>query len=104
MDKAINYTPEQEAELVQRYEAGETAASLAEWLGKSEKSVIAKLSRLNVYKPTKPKGAPRATKAQMVSKLEDTLGLECGNLLSIEKADRAALEALLGAVLRVAAT
>ena len=101
MDRQINYTPEQEVELVQRYVEGETAASLAEWLGKSEKSVIAKLSRLNVYKPTKPKGTARATKAQMVSRLEGVLGLEHGDLSSVEKADRNALEALLEAVLKV---
>jgi len=98
MEKLVNYTAEQEAELVQRYEAGQPTAQIAELLGKSEKSVIAKLSRLGAYRSTKPKGPARATKAQMVSTLEDILGLECGDLTSFEKADRIALETALSAV------
>jgi hypothetical protein len=98
MEKPANYTAEQEKELVERYEAGETTARLAELLNKSEKSIIAKLSRLGVYKSTKPKGPARKTKAQMVTNLEETLELECGTLSSFEKADRTALESALEAV------
>ena len=95
MEKAVNYTPSQEVELVQRYESGEPTAAIAESMGKTEKSVIAKLARLGAYRSTKPKGQARATKAEMVTELEDLWGLECGDLNSFEKADRIALEKVL---------
>ena len=47
--KAVNYTPEQTAKMVSDYTAGVTVESIASALGKSVRSVVAKLSREKVY-------------------------------------------------------
>lgn len=48
-DKAVNYTAEQTASMVADYKAGITVETIAESLGKSVRSVVAKLSREKVY-------------------------------------------------------
>ncbi len=94
-DKTVNYTDEQTVALVNGYKAGETVEALAKALGKSVKSVVAKLSREGVYQPKAQKAAAnRMTKAAMVEYAEDLLQLERGTLESFQKADKAALEAL----------
>ena len=50
-DKAVNYTAEQTASMVADYKAGITVDAIAESLGKSVRSVVAKLSREKVYIP-----------------------------------------------------
>ena len=50
-DKAVNYTPEQTASMVADYKAGIAVDAIAESLGKSVRSVVAKLSREKVYIP-----------------------------------------------------
>jgi len=50
-DKAVNYTPEQTALMVADYKAGIAVETIAESLGKSVRSVVAKLSREKVYIP-----------------------------------------------------
>jgi hypothetical protein len=93
-EKSVNYTAEQEAELVHRYTAGESIEALAEDFGKSERSLIAKLSRLGVYKSKTGKNSgPRVTKASLVKDIENILQLPAGTLASFEKAEKAALEA-----------
>jgi hypothetical protein len=47
--KAVNYTPEQTAQVVADYTAGVTVETIAQNLGKSVRSVVAKLSREKVY-------------------------------------------------------
>ena len=52
-EKTVNYTPEQTAELVAAYVADSTEATVsafAEKLGKTTRSIVAKLSREGVYK------------------------------------------------------
>lgn len=52
--KAVNYTAEQTAELVAAYVAAptsETVEAFAAKLGKTARSIVAKLSREGVYKP-----------------------------------------------------
>jgi predicted transcriptional regulator len=49
--KAVNYTPEQTAAMVADYKAGMTVEAIAESLGKSVRSVVAKLSREKAYVP-----------------------------------------------------
>lgn len=90
-----NYTPEQTVELVQAYQSGKTVEQLAEALGKSVRSVVAKLSREGVYQARqKTKAATRVTKADMTSMLEAKFGMEPGSLDSLQKASHEALEAL----------
>ena len=49
--KAVNYTPEQTAAMVADYQAGVTVESIAASMGKTVRSVVAKLSREKVYVP-----------------------------------------------------
>ena len=48
-DKTVNYTPEQTAQLVAKYNDGVSVESLAEMFGKTTRSIVAKLSREGVY-------------------------------------------------------
>ena len=48
--KSVNYTAEQTAQIVADYQAGVTTEAIAEKLGKTVRSVVAKLSREGVYK------------------------------------------------------
>ena len=88
----VNYTEEQTAQVVQAYQAGETVEAIAANLGKSVRSIVAKLSREGVYKPkTKAKGDGRVTKAQLVQAIADHLGVELAVVASLEKASGEAL-------------
>lgn len=94
-----NYTEAQTLDLVTRYQAGETVEALAEALGKSVRSVVAKLSREGVYQAkTKSKGPARVTKAALTGLLESKLGMEPGSLDSLQKASHEQLEALVDRV------
>ncbi len=97
-EKTVNYTAEQEAELVARYQAGETVEQLAEAFGKGVRSVVAKLARAGVYKAKEKAVSVRATKAQMLTQIEAKLELATGTLASLEKGEKAAIEALVAAV------
>lgn len=91
----VNYTEAQTAQMVQDYVAGATVDSIAEALGKSVRSVVAKLSREGVYKAkTKAKGVGRQTKADLTRYVEDLLKLDEGSLGSLQKGSHEALEAL----------
>ena len=47
--KAVNYTAEQTAKMVADYKAGVTVEAIATELGKTVRSIVAKLSREKVY-------------------------------------------------------
>lgn len=47
--KAVNYTPEQTQQMIADYQAGVTVETIAVAMGKSVRSVVAKLSREKVY-------------------------------------------------------
>ena len=49
MSKVVNYTPEQTLKMVADYQAGATVETIAESMGKTVRSVVAKLSREGVY-------------------------------------------------------
>lgn len=93
MTKTVNYTPEQETQMAANYEAGKSVDEIAEALGKSVKSVVAKLSRLGVYK-TKAKAVvetARVTKATLVAQIEARYNVEPGSLAELEKLTKATL-------------
>jgi hypothetical protein len=96
MTEAIkqNYTPEQTAQLVAGYQAGETVEALATRLGKTTRSVVAKLSREGVYKAKTKTAGARVTKAQLVSLIAYKVGAHEEVLESLEKATHEALEIL----------
>lgn len=89
-EKTPNYTPEQETQLQQLYQGGTTIQDLATQFGKSERSIVAKLSRMGIYQGKgRPQPGSRVTKAGLVARLGELLSL--GNLETLEKADKAAL-------------
>lgn len=88
----VNYTEAQTAQMVQDYVAGATVDSIAEALGKSVRSVVAKLSREGVYKAkSKAKSEARVTKADLIKNIAYQCGVEAEVLASLEKASMEAL-------------
>ena len=92
-EKMVNYTPEQTVQMVQAYTSGVTVESLAETMGKTVRSVVAKLSREGVYiSKAKTAGAKRVTKEDLVASMAAMLNLDPKVLASFEKASKEALE------------
>lgn len=96
--KIINYTPEQTAEVVKAYTENPTSATvdmLAEKLGKTTKSIIAKLSREKVYKAkayvTKT-GEPVKHKDELADYIAEALGLNENDADSLTKVNKTALK------------
>lgn len=48
-EKAVNYTPEMTAQMIEAYKGGVSVEMIAQNLGKTVRSVVAKLSREGVY-------------------------------------------------------
>lgn len=71
--KAPNYSEELTAAIVQRYKAGESVQSIAESIGKTVRSVIAKLVREGAYiapeKPVKADKDEGPSKKEMLREL-----------------------------------
>lgn len=94
-EKTVNYTEALTKELVDRYVAGETVEALASALGKSTRSVVAKLSREGVYKSkAKTSTVARVKKADLVDTLAAACGVAPEVFESLEKANHDVLEAL----------
>lgn len=95
-EKNVNYTADMVATMVADYNAGVTVEAIAEKVGRSVRSVVAKLSREKVYvAKTKANGAGRgATKAENVAKLESLFRVDAGSFASFEKASAAELAML----------
>jgi hypothetical protein len=91
---AQNYTPEQTLQIVEGYKAGQSVEDLAALLGKSVRSVVAKLSREGVYQKKVFITSGRMTKEDLVNALEVSMEMAPGSLISLTKADKASLEAL----------
>lgn len=99
-----NYSDEMIETLKKVYTANptrETVDQLAEQLGRTTRSVIAKLSSLGIYqKPERglnKRGEPVIKKAEFVAQLEDALGVE---LPSAEKMSKSDLQQLVKAIQR----
>jgi len=95
--KVENYSAEQTAKVVELYEAGKgmSVEQIAEAVGKSARSVIAKLSREGVYvAKSGASKAKRVTKADLVAKISAALGVDVAVFESFEKASHDALETL----------
>jgi transposase-like protein len=90
-----NYTEAQTTQLVADYKAGVTVEAIATALGKTTRSVVAKLSREGVYQAkTKAKGQARVKKADLVDQLANKCGVNPEVFESLEKANLDVLEAL----------
>ena len=98
-EKVMNYTPEQTKELVEAYKADRSQATieaLATKMGKTVRSVIAKLSKEGVYESKAKEAAKRSMlKSEMVSEIAKLLNKNEEVLESLEKATGPALMAVL---------
>lgn len=97
--KTVNYTPEMTATVVEGYKAGKSVETLATEVGRTVRSVIAKLSKEGAYKaPAKEAGKREMLKAEMVAEISKEIGVSEEALESLEKATGPALMAVLKAL------
>jgi predicted transcriptional regulator len=100
-EKVVNYTPEQTAKMVADYSAGVTVESIAESLGKTVRSVVAKLSREGVYRKkeyvskTGEKPVKKDAHAEAIGAI---LQLSEGEVDSLTKANKSALKTIFEAL------
>ena len=100
-EKAQNYTSEQTAKIVQDYQSGVAVEAIAETVGKSVRSVVAKLSREGVYKAKSyvSKTGERPVKKDFVAdEIAAILLLTEAETESLTKANKTALAKILQAV------
>ena len=102
--KTVNYTDEQTAMMVEQYVEAptmETVEKLADTLGKTVKSIVAKLSREKVYIP-KVYVRKDGTKAEKKDETADAIGkilnLSENEVESLTKATRSTLQKLFAAL------
>ncbi len=93
--KVENYTVEMTNTIVEGYKAGTSVEALAVAVGKSVRSVVAKLAREGVYVAKSRTDVTKVvTKANLVAKIAEKFGVEADKLASLEKATKEALEVL----------
>lgn len=93
-DKTVNYTPEMTLKMVADYTAGVSVEKIAEDLGKTVRSVVAKLSREKVYKAKEYKtktGETPIKKDAHADFIGSALGLTEADTDSLTKANKTAL-------------
>ena len=92
--KAVNYTAEQTAKMVTDYAEGVAVEAIAEALGKTVRSVVAKLSREGVYKKktyTTKTGEAVVKKDAWADYIGQALGMTEADTESLTKANKTAL-------------
>jgi len=92
--KPVNYTPEQTAKIIGNYKAGVPVETIAENLGKSVRSIVAKLSREGVYQKKEYKtksGETPVKKDSFADFIGDALGMTEADTESLTKANKTAL-------------
>ena len=103
-EKTVNYTPKQTAEMIEAYTASPTKATvdlLAEKLGKTARSITAKLSREGVYKKkeyTTKQGEKPVKKDAHADAIGAVLKLTEAEIDSLTKANKSALEKIFKAL------
>lgn len=88
------YTAEQTQLITEGYLGGRTVESLAQEVGRSVRSVVAKLAQVGVYKAREAQTKTRVTKEVLVAQIAARTGIDRDLLQSMEKCDKAALQAL----------
>ena len=99
--KTVNYTPEMTAKMVADYAAGVTVEAIAAELGKSVRSIVAKLSREGVYKKKVYKtktGEAVVKKDAHADAIGAILRLPENDIESLTKANKSALKAIFEAL------
>ena len=92
--KTVNYTPDQTEKMIVQYQSGMTVEAIADSLGKTVRSVVAKLSREKVYvaKAYKTKsGETPIKKDAHADFIGESLGLTEADTESLTKANKTAL-------------
>lgn len=93
-EKVLNYTPEMTAEIIAAYIGGEAVEQIAVRIGKSTRSIVAKLSREGCYKPktyTSKMGEAAVKKDMVADQLGRIVGLTETEIESLTKASKTAL-------------
>ncbi len=99
--KNVNYTPEQTEQMKAQYLSGITAEEIAQMLGKTVRSVVAKLSREGVYVAktyVSKSGEPVAKKDMVADSIGLVLGLTEAETESLTKANKTALAKIFAAL------
>jgi hypothetical protein len=100
-EKAVNYTPEQTAKIIADYQAGVAVEQIAQAMGKTVRSIVAKLSREKVYvaKQYVSKTGEKPVKKDVTA---DAIGailrLSENDIESLTKANKSALKAIFDAL------
>ena len=100
-EKIVNYTPEQTASMLADYSQGVTVESIAESMGKTVRSVVAKLSREGVYKKKEyvsKTGEKPVKKDAHADAIGAILKLSEGEIDSLTKANKSALKTIFEAL------
>lgn len=98
--KPVNYTAEQATKMVADYKAGVTVESIAAELGKTVRSVVAKLSREKVYQKKEyvsKSGETVVKKDELADKMTVAFDLTEAEADSLTKANKTALVKILTA-------
>ncbi len=93
----MKYTPELTKQITDEYLAGKTAAEIAEGIEVPERSVIAKLSSLGVYKKKEyvtKRGEPPVKKDEYIERIARLLDVNSELLESLEKVNKGVLALL----------
>ena len=99
--KTVNYTPEQTTKMVADYVNGVTVETIAHKLGKTVRSVVAKLSREKVYQAktyVSKTGQKPVKKDVHADAIGAILLLPENDIESLTKANKSALEAIFKAL------
>jgi hypothetical protein len=100
-EKAVNYTAEQTAKIIADYQAGVAVEQIASTMGKTVRSIVAKLSREKVYvaKQYVSKTGEKPVKKDVTA---DAIGailrLSENDIESLTKANKSALKAIFDAL------
>ena len=99
--KPVNYTPEQATKMVADYLAGVTVETIALEMGKTVRSIVAKLSREKVYK-AKTYVTKTGEKVQKKDETADAIGavlkMSESEVESLTKANKTALVKIFNAL------
>lgn len=99
--KTVNYTPEQTEKMVADYSAGVTVEAIALEMGKTVRSIVAKLSREKVYKAKEYK-TKTGEKVQKKDETADAIGavlkMTEAEIESLTKANKTALVKIFAAL------
>jgi hypothetical protein len=99
--KQVNYTTDQTATAVADYKAGVSVPDIAAKLGKTARSIVAKLSREGVYQKKEyatKTGEAVVTKAELVNAIAEKLGVEAVDVDSLESCTKATLKMVLASL------